>query len=147
MQGGDLSNAVPMRWVITWEECIARLPRRDERWYRTWVSLGRWGRALGYWETEPHAVHVLSDLAVRMGRQFDVVTHLGEGRQLEEALTRRLEVDSVPASYVQAMSRDRMQRELVHRPEVVYVVHGGPFGAYGSRGLHVDDPSLMSRLM
>lgn len=147
MERGDLSNAVPMRWIVTWEECIARLPERHVRKYKAWASVLRWHRALEQWDTEPHAVHVLTDLAVRMGRQFDVVTHLGEGEALEKALADRCEADGVPASRVQAMSRDRMQRELVHRPEVIYVLHGGPFGAYGGRGLHVDDPSLMQRLL
>lgn len=149
MERGDLSTALPRRFLITWEEAIARLPRRRERAYRFWLAFNRWEHVLEQWETEPHAVHVLSDLAFRMGYQFDVVTHLGGdayGNGLVRALEARLEVDNVPAHRVQAMSRDSMQQHVVHRPDVISVVHGGPVFAYGARGIHVEDPLALSRL-
>lgn len=148
MQGGDLSNAVPMRWLITWEEAIVRLPERSAGGYRAWVRLGQWRRALDCWVTSRQAVTVLTDLAIRQNRQFDVVSHLAPGNErFRAALEERLERDGIPASRVESATRDEMQQEMAHRPDIVAVVHGGPLFAYGARGVHVHDPNAMRRLL
>lgn len=143
MQGGDLSDRLPPRWLFTFEGVIANVPEPRGREYRLAMRLGRHRRAVSRFEIEPHVSKVLWDLYWRRDYRFDVVTFLGD--DMAEHIEKRLERENVPLGNVISTQPDTLAKRLAYMPDVLYVVHADPSHhlSYGNRGLLVTDPDLM----
>lgn len=144
MERGDLSNRLPPRWLFVFENVVGRVPPKKTAEWKLAMRLGRFKRAVGCYEMEPHVIKVLWDLYWRRDYRFDVVTFMGEG--FRDALEKRLDRESVPFSNVWAEDEDTLARRLAYMPDVQYVVHGDTSRhlTYGPRGLLVTDPGALN---
>lgn len=146
VQGGDLDNRLPPRWLFVFEGVIGRVPAERAADYRRAMRWSRFKRAANYFEIEPHVQKVIWDLVWRRDFRFDVVTFLGAS--FAEALETRLTRESLPFSNLWPVTEDSLARRLATMPDVLYVVHGDPSRhlTYGNRGLLVTDPDKLSLL-
>lgn len=143
MQGGDLSDRLPPRWLFVFEGVLANVPPARMREYRLAIKFKRWKRAANRFEVEPHVAKVLWDLYWRRDYRFDVVTFLGE--DMGEAIESMLDRYNVPLGNVMATEPDTLAKRLAFMPDVQYVVHADPSHhlSYGNRGLLVTDPDKL----
>lgn len=144
MEGGDLSDRLPPRWLFGFENVVGTLPPGSVRTAKMWQRLGQWRRVVEQYEIEPHVTKVLWDLTWRRDYRFDVFTVQGE--DFRDALEDRLNRESVPFSNVFALSPEQLAQRLVYMVDVQYVVHGDPSHhlSYGNRGLLVTDPGALN---
>lgn len=146
MQGGDLSNRLPPRWLFVFENVLATVPDRRLLEWKAAVRLRRWKRVANCYEMHPHVMKVIWDLVWRRDYRFDVVTFLGE--DFAEALEKRLHREALPFSNLWAVTEETLAQRLAYMPDVMFVIHGDPSRhlAYGNRGLLVTDPERLSLL-
>lgn len=143
MERGDLSNALPPRWLFVFEGVIGRVPPEHAAEFKLAMRLRRWKRAVRCYDIEEHVRKVIWDLTWRRDYRFDIVTFLGE--DFAEHLERRLERESLPFSNCWAVDETTLARRLAVMPDVQYVIHGDPSRhlTYGNRGLLVTDPGRL----
>lgn len=144
MEGGDLSNSLPPRWLFVFEGVIGRLPLEKARAARLWARAGQWRRVAELYEVEPHVQKVIWDLTWRRDYRFDIVTFYGE--PFAAALEKRLSRESLPFSNLWAVDEDTLAQRLVYMPDVQYVIHADPARhlSYGPRGLLVTEPGALN---
>lgn len=144
MQGGDLSNRLPARWLFVYEGVIANVPPERIGEYRRAVATRRWKRAAACWQTEPHVQKVIWDLVWRRDFRFDVVTFMGE--HMAEAVELQMQHEALPFSNCWPTSESDLATRLAYMPDVQFVVHADPSRrlAYGNRGLLVTEPGALN---
>lgn len=144
MEGGDLDNRLPPRWLFAFEGVLARVPPEHMAEWKLAMRLRRYKRAARLFEVEPHAMKVIWDLTWRRDYRFDVITFLGQ--PFAEALEVELGRWSIPFSNCWAVTPESLARRLAFMPDVHTVVHADPTNrlAYGNRGLLVTDPGAMN---
>lgn len=144
MQGGDLSNRLPPRWLFVFEGVIGFLPEERATEFKLSVRFKRWRRAANCFEIHPHVQKVLWDLMWRRDYRFDIVTFLGD--EFAEALEKRLTRESLPFSNLWAVTEDTLAKRLAYMPDVMYVIHGDTARhlSYGNRGLLVTEPGKLN---
>lgn len=143
MQGGDLSDRLPPRWLFVFEGVIARVPPVKQARFNLYMRTHRWKRAAGLFEMEKHVTKVLWDLYWRRDYRFDVVTHMGD--EMAEEIEKMLDRYNVPLGNVYYNEPEALAKNLTFMPDVQYVVHGDPAHhlSYGNRGLLVTDPDRL----
>lgn len=143
MEGGDLSNRLPPRWLFVFEGVIGSVPAKRAAEYKLAMRLHRYKRAADCFEIETHVQKVIWDLYWRRDFRFDVVTFLGDS--FSEHLERRLSRDALPYSNCWSVDESSLAARLAYMPDVQYVIHGDPSKhlTYGNRGLLVTDPGKL----
>lgn len=144
MQGGDLDNRLPPRWLFVFEGVIGEIEPENLWRFKMSMRLGRFKRAAAQWEVHPHVRKVLWDLMWRRDYRFDIVTFFGE--DFARALEKQLDRESLPFSNLWAVTEDSLAKKLATMPDVQYVIHADPSHhlSYGNRGLLVTDPQKLS---
>ncbi len=137
MQGGDLSNQLPPRWLVVFEGVIGVLPTTaEQRRFHWWTSTHAWRRAVDTFQLDEHTGKVLWDLTWRRSMKFDVATFL-PGPKTGKHVEDWLEARNLPVANVrQYESPSALGKQLAYLPDVYAVVHNDPASefTYGQRG-------------
>ena len=145
MEGGDLSNVTPPRFLFVFEGLIGRLDSvaaKKEQMYR---RLKRHKKAAACWAIEPVAVSYLWDMAWRHKLAVDLVTYLPYSDELEE----RMEKEHLPFASVLAFeSPEELCQRLAYMPYVHRIYFSEPRRPFifGDRGEYVDSSSVFDPL-
>jgi len=137
MQGGDLSNELPPRFVFVLEGLVATVPASAVRRQRLHLRLHRWEKAVDLLEWNTYALSTMWNTVWRLGVRFDVATYTSTEQGWLEALRDRLDQENVPVSTVHAYSSPQeLALKLAYLPDVRAVFDAAPERAlvYGNRG-------------
>lgn len=141
MQGGDISNRLPPRWLIVFEGVIGQHPEpADRAAYDMYRKVRAHRRALMTFKPDEHARKVLWDLTWRRDYKFDVVSFLPY--QTAKFVPGWLDHYNVPA--VNTLFYDtpfELGKQLAYMPDVLAVVHAAAENrfTYGDRGMLVTE--------
>lgn len=137
MQGGDLSNRLPPRWLIVFEGVIAEHEHQSTRArYDFYIAARQWRRAINTFNLNIYTGKVLWDMTWRQDYKFDVATFLPGGKT-DKHVAAWLDTWDVPYSNVrQYPSPAALARALVTMPDVHAVIHADESSrfTYGHRG-------------
>lgn len=140
MQGGDISNQLPPRWIVVFEGVIGVHPTDADRTrYEWWAKSRAWKRAVDTFQLEPHASKVLWDMVWRRDMKFDVATFLPTPRA-GRLVTDWLDRYNLPVSGVWSYhDPSQLGQQLAYLPDVYAVVHANENNrfTYGDRGMLV----------
>ena len=140
MQGGDLSNELPPRFVFVLEGLIASVPAKQVRAQRLDLKLHRWKHAVDRLEWNTYALSTMWNTVWRLGIRFDVATFTSTEEGWLTALRDRLDLENVPVSTVHAYKTPQeLALKLAYLPDVRAVFDAAPERAlvYGNRGRSV----------
>lgn len=140
MQGNDISNRLPPRWLIVFEGVIAELPEPSDRAAFNFYRRTRaYKRAVRTYQVNTHTAKVLWDMVWRRDYKFDVVTFLPS--QCTEHVRDWIDEHNIPAANVRHYpSPAHLAQQLAYLPDVYAVVHAEAANrfTYGDRGMLVD---------
>jgi hypothetical protein len=140
VQGGDLSNRLPPRWLVVFEGVIGVHPEpRLRQQYDFWAKTRRWNRAVRTFQPEADVIKRLWDMTWRQDYKFDVATFLPCG---SGPVRTWLDVNNVPAVNVLPYEAPvDLGKRLAYMPDVYAVVHASEEDRfmYGHRGVLVSD--------
>lgn len=137
MQGGDLSNELPPRFVFVLEGLVASVPKKQEPRFKLALRMHRWTRAVDCLEWNTYALSTMWNTVWRHGVRFDVATYTSTEAGWLDALRDRLDQENVPVSTVHAYSTPQeLALKLAYLPDVRTVFDADPSRAlvYGNRG-------------
>jgi len=145
VQGNDISNETPDRFLFVFEGLIATLPDKEARAKAAVLErLGRHKHAARCWRFDPHTTKRLWDLAWRHHYRFDIVTF--KDPDFAEEIGKRMDHLALPVSSVFATTVPLLAQELSFMPSVAAVFDADPERrfSWGNRGRHVSDPSTFN---
>lgn len=137
MEHGDLSNAVPPRFLFVFEGLIASVPTEQKPVELGLVQFRRWKRAARLWRIDEYALSVVWDHAWRHAASVDMVTFLPG--PYAEAIAERLDSESVPYGNLIVTTPDILARRIVYMPDVQRIFYAQPERPFlfGDRGNYV----------
>lgn len=145
MEGGDLSNEAPPRFLFVFEGLIGKLPRGQEKRHARLCRLHRHEKAAAMWEIDDQALSYLWDMAWRHHLQVDMVTFLEE----YEALKERLDDEGIPYGHLRHYaSPDTLAVRLSYMPyvsRIYYAYPERPF-VFGDRGVYTPEQRVFDPL-
>lgn len=137
MQGGDISNRLPPRWIVVFEGVIGTLPNAHTvKEFEFSCKIRAWKHAVTVFEPRGHSVKVLWDMTWRKDYKFDVVTFLPE--KCAKHVTSWIDQRNIPAANVwHYPDAARLGQELAFMPDVYAVIHANPSNrfTFGDRGM------------
>lgn len=145
MQGGDLSNIAPPRFLFVFEGLVGRLTPvkvKKEQYYR---RLRRWEKAAGCWEINEVAVSYLWDVVWRHNMQAELATFLPYSSEIKE----RLDAEGLPFGWVHHFdSAEHLCQRLAFMPYIHRVYFSEPRRPFifGDRGEFVDAETVFDPL-
>lgn len=140
MQGGDLSNELPPRFIFVLEPLLASVSPRQARAQRLDLKLHRWKSAVDRLEWNTYALSTMWNTVWRLGIRFDVATYTSTDEGWLTALRDRLDLENVPVSTVLAYrTPQELALKLAYLPDVRAVFDADPTRSlvYGRRGRSV----------
>lgn len=137
MEGGDISNLTPPRFLFVYDGLIGTIEsaaqQKKERFY---ITLRRWDKAVACRTINETALSYIWDIAWRWNMQIDIVTFL----PYHEAIHRQLEEEGVPFSNFRHYVRPEvLAMKLAYMPYVHRVYFSEPKRRFlfGDRGVYV----------
>jgi hypothetical protein len=126
VEKGDISSAVPGRFLFTFEGLIGVYPHV---WSATEekaaLRLHQWRRAVSCWDIHEMMLAHIYDITWRSGYRLDVVTFRPDG--FAEALERRFDREGIPVNgFVSYKSPDVLAQRLARMPDVMSVFFADP---------------------
>jgi hypothetical protein len=145
MQGGDISNETPPRFLFVFEGLIGKLPEALARSEQRQVKLHRYTKAATLWEIDDQALSYMWDMAWRHHLAVDIVTFL----PYHEELRTRLDEEAVPYGNLRHYaSPDTLAVRLAYMPYVARIYFAWPERQFifGDRGVFLDGTAAFNPL-
>lgn len=145
MEGGDISNITPPRFLFVFEGLLARLPEEHQMKERIYRRLSRAAKAAALWEMEDIGLTYMWDMAWRHNLQVDVVTFL----PYHEALKERLDEEGVPYGNLRHyVAPETLAMRLAYMPYVARIFYAEPARRFifGDRGVYMPDEAVFDPL-
>lgn len=145
MEGGDISNEAPQRFLFVFEGLIGRLGKGHDRLERMHVKLHRYKKAASLWEIDEQALSYVWDMAWRHHLAVDVVTFVPYHEELKE----RLDEEGVPYGHLRHYSDPTvLSMKLAYMPYVhrIYFSYPERRFAFGDRGVYVPEQKVFDPL-
>lgn len=141
MEGNDLDNRLPPRWLVVFEGVVGQHPKpTDRNSYDFLTKTHLWKRAVATFQPDKHSIKVLWDLTWRQNYKFDVVTFTPE--RCQDHIRNWIDRYNIPCANVwHYPDAAHLGRDLAFMPDVYAVVHAEPSNrfTYGNRGVLVSD--------
>ena len=137
MEKGDLSNEMPPRIIVIFNDLIGRIPESRTRRVALLRAGRRWRAVAESYEIDLMVRAQLHDITWRHGMRVDCV--LFDHPAVAEAMERRFSRMNLAVANVYALDDPSELRDrLPYMPEVLWVVHGNTEWTYafGSKGMH-----------
>lgn len=136
MQKGDLSNAVPPKFIFLFEGLIGVYPHVwSPTQEKAYIRTHQWKKAVYSWDISDMMLAHIYDITWRHGARLDIVTFRPQG--FVEALENRFAREGIPVNgFVHFDSADALARRLPRMPDVISVFFGDPSMEFkfGGRG-------------
>lgn len=134
MRNGDLSNSVPMRFLVVFEGLVAVMDERNKPRARTLLRARQFKRAVRLFEPNPTAIGWLWNVVWKWDMKVAAVTFLPE--RTEGHIGDWLDYHNVPITGVRSTTPDRLASEIAYMPDVYQVLDPDPARGltYGGRG-------------
>lgn len=145
MEGGDISNDTPPRFLFVFEGLIGRLPEEHQRKERIYRRLSRWSKAVALWEMDEAGLMYLWDMSWRHNLQVDIVTFL----PYHEALKEMLDEEGVPYGNLRHyVAPETLAMRLCYMPYVARIFYSEPPRRFmfGDRGVYMPDEAVFNPL-
>lgn len=145
MQGGDISNITPARFLFVFEGLVGMLDPIMEKKERIYRKLRRFEKAARCWSINETAVSYIWDISWRHHMQADLATYLPYGVYIGD----RLEREGLPFSNVlQFETPEQLCQRLAYMPYVHRIYFSEPRRPfiYGDRGEFVDANTVFDPL-
>lgn len=145
MQGGDISNIAPPRFLFVFEGLVGRLDSVNAQKEKLHRKLRRYTKAAACWEINEVAVSYLWDIVWRHHMQADLATYL----PYPDEIRKRTEEEGLPfGNYYRFDSADHLGKRLAFMPYVHRVYFSEPRRpfVFGDRGEFVDAETVFDPL-
>lgn len=126
MEKGDISSAVPPRFLFCFEGLIGVRPHAwSGTQETTYMRLRRWRSAVSTWDISEHMLAHIYDITWRHQARLDIVAIRPDG--WVEALEERFDREGIPVNGFKGFkSYDELAQRLVYMPDVISVFFADP---------------------
>ena len=145
MQGGDISNETPPRFLFVFEGLIARIPDALVRLEKMHVRFHRYVKAAALWEVDDQALSYTWDMAWRHHLAVDIVTFLPYHQEIRT----RLDDEGVPYGHLRHYaSPEVLAWKLAYMPYVHRIYYAWPEREFifGDRGVYTPTQTTFNPL-